>query len=343
MSYYMIYDKTDIQYYINWNDDNPIRHSNISLLVIKDFYNDTLPISFKRFTKLDVIFIENCYYLMEIPSMKGLTNLKSLYFKNLPSLIHIPDLDIPSLEKLTFYKVGITELPEFSNLVKLSYLSIEKTDLKICPILDCLKNLEHLEIISCEHIAELPSFDKLINLKELIISGTELSTLPSLSNLIKLEKINFSFNNFKTIPNLDNLTLLKELNVSGLYELEYLPSLDCLINLETLSCDDCALKELPNLSNLTHLNRLYCINCKLTNLPDMSNLINLESLLCFDNMITSLPLSILNCKILDPLIKNCKDLMYVAELSYLLNEKIANYYYKPIISKLNARILKIGV
>lgn len=339
MSYYIRDNRLNIKYYINWNNDNPIPHNDIILLVIKNLYNNIIPITFEKFTKLRGLFIEDCYYLVSVPSFQGMQSLISLHFKELPELHYIPELNIPNLKILSFYKVGITKLPTLNNLKNIETLTIEKTNIKLCPNLDELMNLKIFEIKSCEYITHLPLLNNLKNLKELIICGTELNNLPNLDNLNKLEKLYCCFNNFKTIPSLDNLKNLKELNISGLHKLEYLPSLDNLTKLESLICDDCNLKELPNLANLTNLKNLYCINNKLTHIPNMKNLINLQYMLCFKNMITTLPLSIMNCKKLDTSIKECQEFIYIDGLSILINENIAKYYYKTIIDKLNIRIL----
>ena len=125
-----------------------------------------------------------------------------------------------------------------------------------------------------------------LNVGELYINDSNISSLEGLSSFTNLTNLNFSKNNI-TLFDITPLVKLTYLNCSE----TQLNSLDVkpLINLTTLDCSQNSLKSI-DVKSLVNLTSLNCSKNQLTSL-DINNLVNLGILVCSFNQLTSLDIS----------------------------------------------------
>lgn len=166
--------------------------------------------------------------------------------------------------------------------------------------LDEFKSLPFKKITSLTFGYEDGGYDDMIHFYE----------LPNLDKFINLEVLSCYKNNLRILPNLDKLTKLKEIWIhkNQLYEL---PSLDKLHNLEILEI---------SYNNIKYLdNDIFKYNFNLEEFEMRNNNANI-------------PLSIRHCKYYRyyKSIYDITDFYQIINLPELINNKIKQYYYKPV-------------
>ena len=127
----------------------------------------------------------------------------------------------------------------------------------------------------------LPGLGKLIHLKELIITQTQLETLPQeIGNLTNLTGLDLEKNKLTTLPKeIGNLTNLTKLNLSTNRQLRILPKeIGNLTNLTELYLDRTAIFSLQSIENLTNLTDLHLGFNGSVDLEKTRKLINLKLL-----------------------------------------------------------------
>ncbi|KAM9313484.1 volume-regulated anion channel subunit LRRC8D-like [Gastrophryne carolinensis] len=242
---------------------------------------------------------------IRLPSLHGLTGLRSLFLTS--NLSHIPTsvLDVAGQLSVLSIQNGDTELGSLGQLKKMNHLvKLKLSNCKISKIpsvIVVLKSLQcidltanHIEIIEelgslqrlrslntlklCHNsLVHLPSsIELLFNLEILCISNNKLDILPvSLFNLVKLRHLDLSFNSIRVIP----------------------PEIGHLTRLERLSITANQIVCLPNeLFRCTRLKSLHIGSNKLSSLsPEIAQLPLLSSLELTGNNLTTLPEEISNC------------------------------------------------
>ena len=132
-----------------------------------------------------------------------------------------------------------------------------------------------------------PYLSKLINLKKLVISGTQVSDLGSLSNLPHLQTLDCSHTPVSDLGPLSNLTHLQTLDCS-FTQVSDLSPLSNLTHLQTLDCSYTQVSDLGSLSNLTHLQMLYCSYTQVSDLGSLANLTEIQFLICSNTQVSDL-------------------------------------------------------
>jgi internalin A len=114
-------------------------------------------------------------------------------------------------------------------------------------------------------------------LRELDVSGKQITDIGFLSNFILLEKLNLSKTLVKDLSAIQNLTKLKELNLAG-SKVDTLLYLRNLTNLEILDVSDLQLYSIADLAALVKIRELSCGGNKLKDLEPLRNMTVLEEL-----------------------------------------------------------------
>lgn len=216
-------------------------------------------------------------------------------------------------------------LPGETTLLKnLRKLKIEKIGYKLYQGIDTcpfdFPRLTHLKLKDL-WLLELPEkFERLVNLRELDISGNELVDISEVCNLTKLQILNVEHNNVQFLsPEFGNLTNLKHLSLHG-NSLVSLPNEFCnLTNLVSLNLITNYLKTLPeNFGNLIKLEELDLTENRLISLPkSIENLSNLQSLCLSGNCIPTLNFDITKMKSLENVDSIIEDFEDMASSDYI--------------------------
>jgi len=206
---------------------------------------------------------------------------------------------IGNLSRLYAVKVRnsrLTKLPEsIKELVCLQYLCLEYNQLECLPSeIGSLTDLKRLDVRHNYQLCVLPeSLGNLIHLEELCLDMTGITRLPdSICRLVNLQDIYISNTPISSLPeNIGDLVNLKIMYLPCT-QLEYLPeSIVTLHSLEHLSLCNTPVRTLPeHFGNLSNLIRLDIGLTEITELPvDIGNLKNLEELDISDSPVKSLP------------------------------------------------------
>jgi len=180
-----------------------------------------LPESIGRLTSLEILHIEGCHPLQELPGMSAMKHLTSFtldnsVLKELPCLGHMNRLQYLYLWSLS----DLAKLPSsIGNLTGLRDLRIVSCRMIMeLPTIEGLMSLETLHIESCDTLRELPaSIDALMVLQTLHLNLLpNLKALPvSIGALIALTNLNVYFCGLTDLPSsIESLTALRTLMLS---------------------------------------------------------------------------------------------------------------------------------
>ncbi|GKV50299.1 hypothetical protein SLEP1_g57012 [Rubroshorea leprosula] len=240
---------------------------------------------FSSHHKLSELLIAQCQKLMAIPTLDGLSTLKTFELSGNGGLTSLP-IGLGSCISLQFLRIGccqnLNSIPSMNGLTSLedlslffcdgltclpigldSCISLQKLEIQFCPNLISisddikkLRSLRILEIAVCENLRSLPEewLDSLTRFKELSLGPfwSELEEFPGLTSIHQfhpsLELLILSgWDKLKSLPHqLRHLTALKKLRLTDFNSLEALPEwLGDFSSLHRLEIGKC--------SNLTHL------------------------------------------------------------------------------------------
>ncbi|KAI9108284.1 hypothetical protein K1719_020767 [Acacia pycnantha] len=198
--------------------------------------------AFKNY--LGILNLKGCEYVIEIPDLSNLRNLREFNLWNCKNLIEIHD-SIGYLQKLEILDVGVcVRLKTFPRAIKLPSLrQLSLTDcssLKYFPAIleKTSDNLGILNIGGCEYVKEISNLSNLRNLKELSLMECKnlIGIHDSIGYLPKLQMWNVqgcvrlkTFPRAIKLPSLTMLSLERCSSVKHLREVEGIPpSIRCL-------------------------------------------------------------------------------------------------------------------
>ncbi|GLU17940.1 hypothetical protein SLE2022_342790 [Rubroshorea leprosula] len=237
--------------------------------------------------KLSFLMLDQCWKLMAIPSMNGLSSLQFLAIAEASNLRGIPEEYLRCLTSLKKLTMGwfCDELEEFPGLSYIHQLnpSLESLTLhgwdKVKSLPDQLQHLTALKELTLSHFKGVEAFPeglgKLTSLQRLCIykcsNLKHLFPLQALKSLIELKMGPFS-SDLEEFPGLDEIhhlhASLKDLELTGWDKIKFLPDqLQHLTALESLTLEDFNRVEvlpdwLGNLSSLRALGISGCPNLK---------------------------------------------------------------------------------
>ncbi|MEA4948747.1 MAG: leucine-rich repeat domain-containing protein [Petrimonas sp.] len=233
--------------------------SNLESLVLRGFHTieDFSPLSsLERLKELDLCFTE-------ISNIQVLSQLKEL-------------------EKLDLCCTSVTEIQALSNLTNLTDLDLSHTAVLGLQVLTNLTSLRKLDLSYLDYdFSNLKFLAKLVDLRELNLSVSNVSDIRVLSNLTELRELNLLETNVSDIRVLANLSNLAKLNLS-MTDVSDIRPLSNLTNLAELDISEMNVADIRAVSNLTNLTKLILCGTSVIDLQAVSNLKNLE-ILCLES------------------------------------------------------------
>ncbi|GLU05045.1 hypothetical protein SLE2022_221690 [Rubroshorea leprosula] len=288
----------------------------------------SIPEELKQLLSLVKLDIRQCQNLKFIPSLEGLVSLKTVTICDCDGLECLPSglSSCTALEELQIWDCSnLISIPEeLKQLLSLVKLDIRQCqNLKFIPSLEGLVSLKTVTICNCGGLECLPSgLSSCTALEELQIwSCPNLVSIPEelkqLRSLVKLEIQQCQ--NLKFIPSLEGLVSLKTITIGGCDGLECLPSgLSSCTALEELQIWDCSNlisipEELKQLLSLVKLDLRQCQNLKF--IPSLEGLVSLKIVtICNCGGLECLPSGLSSCTALEELqIWSCPNLVSIPE------------------------------
>ncbi|KAH7853278.1 hypothetical protein Vadar_000831 [Vaccinium darrowii] len=221
------------------------------------------------------LFLKRCSELQKLKFTRTLTQLEVLDLSGTASLVEIED-------------------KFFTNLNYLQILNLSETGIQSLPSLSKKTNLRQLLLSGCKSLIEIKdkSFEHMSRLEHLDLSESRIKFMPSLSNLGNLSVLSCKgCTNLEKLPPLETLSNLEELNLCGINCLKEKVAafLEHMSKLQILDLSDTQV-ELPPMSNLKGLHQLYLSGChRLQRVPNLEELTALEVLDLSRTAITCLP------------------------------------------------------
>lgn len=227
--------------------------------------------------------LQECSKLRKLPSLIVLEKLKVLDLSGCVSFVAFEDISLSHmthLQLLDLSETKIEKLPDLSGLDNLSQLllrncinltklpplsSSELKELNVCGA----TNLSQLEVELPEYMNQLailnlsrtglrcPPLNNYTNIRELSLRGCKLENSLQLDNLTKLEILDLSETRISSLESITRLCNLRQLLLTDCSALEKIPTLEQLVNLESLHLQGTRIRTFPcqmaMLTRLTHL------------------------------------------------------------------------------------------
>ncbi|KAI9156431.1 hypothetical protein LWI28_006423 [Acer negundo] len=239
-------------------------HENIKELLVKDYGGTRFPswIGSPLFCNMLVLELSNCGKCQILPSLGQLPSLKDLTVEGMEGIktvgaefygdMSLSSLPFPSLETLKFENMSQWEV-WYSSEVE---------------ALECFLRLENIEICNCPKLRRFSH--RFPSLKRMIINGCQqLEAFPRILTLDSIEQgrefpclreLSVSgCHNLMELPSL--FPSLTTLEIDGCQDLELLPMLPSIVNIELNKCESKLLQSIFGSVSLTYM-RL----CKISNL-----------------------------------------------------------------------------
>ncbi|KAG5555581.1 hypothetical protein RHGRI_006282 [Rhododendron griersonianum] len=222
------------------------------------------------------LFLKRCSELKKLTCTETLQNLEVLDLSGTTSLVEIED-------------------KFFSKLDSLLILNLSETSIQSLPSLSDVFDLRRLLLSGCNSLTEIKdgSFEHISCLEHLDLSETRIKFLPSLLNLGNLSMLSLKgCTQLEKLPALETLSNLEELNLCGINCLKEIGAgfLGHMSQLRILDLSETQVVELPSMSNLKSLRQLYLRGChRLQRVPNLEELTTLEVLDLSGTAITCLP------------------------------------------------------
>jgi len=160
------------------------------------------------------------------------------------------------------------------------------------------RNYVSLSYINLVNIPISFGIGALVNLKELILDGNQITEIPKeIGNLVNLKELCARDNRITEIPKeIGNLVNLEVLILFGNRITKIPKEIGNLVNLDILDLDNNQITEIPKeIGNLVNLERLDLSNNQISEFPkEIGNLVKLEELNSDENLIKEIPKEIGN-------------------------------------------------
>lgn len=288
----------------NYNPEMLLEHKEVKSISFYDYTDTTeLPVELADFTHLDTISIfgddEDGLYKPPL-NLEKLTQIKELTlwsFCDFEKLDLMPHIEVFNTVVRDPYKDIQTLVSYFPNLKKLELWGSHLKSGDLAPEIANFSQLEYLKLASCG-LSDLPrEFERLLNLKELVIGGQPMVKFPEvICNLQNLENLQFSQHITQLPDNFLSLTSLRKLDFSHSFnkgtmspvsdswsdEKVYLHPIPEIIGnlpaLEELNLDCCGVVDLTFLKNAGKLRKLSVQFSGIEDTSGFSHLTNLEEL-----------------------------------------------------------------
>ncbi|KAK3032617.1 hypothetical protein RJ639_036577 [Escallonia herrerae] len=255
-------------------------------LNLSELQISSLPLSLYTLSELRWLILEGCSHLKKLESLGKLANLVVLDLSAATSFESFSDKTFSKNQKLQMIKLSKTKiktLPLLRDLRELTHLLLNGcVNIDRMRSITSLTSLQTLDLSSARKFKEFhdSSFETIIGLKFLDLSGTLVNHLPSnISNPRHLYLKCCS--QLKQLPLLEGLAGLQVLDLSGSSELntignDFFEHLTCL---QVLNLSETSVESLPSLSTLCSLRQLLLSHClSLRTLPELTSLTKLEVL-----------------------------------------------------------------
>jgi len=248
---------------------------------------DTLPrpdFFIKNYKTTSIQGLENCANLIYLPllnmsitDLTPLTNLIKLEYLDLNQNYTIEDItalaNLVNLEKLILYSNPVKDISVLGNLKNLKELWLWFTPITN---LSSLSSLSNLEILYLSGVGEGITFESieplrnLLNLKQLELSGGNITDITPLENLTELILLDVNYNNLTAISPVSKMKKLIRLHI----RLNKINDISGIKNLENLDYLDAADNEIKDISELEYLPNIHLIGLSGNNIEDISPLVN---------------------------------------------------------------------
>ncbi|KAK3170489.1 hypothetical protein Dsin_032660 [Dipteronia sinensis] len=236
----------------------------------------------KCVSKIDSLVISFNIRLENLPSMRHLTSLKTLYLDGCSNITEFPDVS-EAITHLRLSKTAIEEVPysAIKSLRKIVVLDMRyNTRLRNLPSMRHLTSLHKLDLHGCSNITEFP--DVLEEIVHLYLTNTGIEEVPysAIKCLSKIDSLVISFNTrLGNLPSMRHLTSLKTLYLDGCSNITEFPDVSGAIThlrLSKTAIEDVPYSAIKSLSKIVVLDMSY--NTRLGNLPSMRHLTSLKTL-----------------------------------------------------------------
>ncbi|XP_056158587.1 disease resistance protein RPV1-like [Syzygium oleosum] len=255
--------------------------SKLEILALTSDYVTTLPTDITLLPRLQFLTI-SCRNLRDLPSLPSsllslaleseyvttlpidlslLPRLQELDFK-CPKLPHLPSLPSSLSSLILFHCYSLCSMEDLSNLKRLSDLQIIHGAISEIRGLDCLQNLQELELRALQQVEILPDLSNFNKLRSLQVGDCD-SLLEIQGQLPQsLEELEiFSCESLQQLPDLSSLKGLQKLDIiacGNLVEIQ----LELPQSLKKLQIDSFGyLQKFPNLSSMKELRKVVISGC----------------------------------------------------------------------------------
>ncbi|NPD45500.1 MULTISPECIES: leucine-rich repeat domain-containing protein [unclassified Lentimicrobium] len=143
-----------------------------------------------------------------------------------------------------------------------------------------------LNIENNRNITSIKELENFVFLKNLRISGTQVSDVNSLSKLSRIQTLDLSQTPILNLDVLAELPLLESVNISNT-QINYLDWVEQLTKLQLLDISGTQVKSLKSLSTLYMLETLIAYNTRIANLKPLSELVSLRKLKIYNTKVSS--------------------------------------------------------
>lgn len=190
----------------------------------------------------------------------------------------------------------------------------ELTESEMKNILDLFVDIDYGD----ETIKDLTGLEYAVNLKNLNLSGNNITSLEPLSNLTNLLTLYLSSNDISDISALGNIKSLKCLYLDD-NNISNIDALSNLTNLTDLSLNSNKISDISMLSNLNKLENLSLGSNNIDNISGLADLTNLKALYLGDNKISDVSVlnKLTNLEYLDLSINNITNINTLSNLTNL--------------------------
>lgn len=248
---------------------------------------DSLPASdvvMKNYKTKSIQGIENCTNLIylalglqSITDLAPLADLTKLEYLDLSQNRTIEDIspltNLVNLKKLILDTNPIKDISALGNLTNLKELWLWFTPITN---LNPLSSLSNLEILHLSGVGEGITFESieplrnLLNLKQLDLSGGNITDITPLENLTELILLDVGYNNLTEISPVSKMKKLIRLYI----RLNKINDISGIKNLESLDYLDAADNEIKDISELQYLPNIHLIGLSRNQIEDILPLVN---------------------------------------------------------------------